>query len=605
MNGNELNFAAVQHTPDTVYAYPLDSNTLCLRIKTAIGDCTAARVRFKNIYDHVSPPARQEMALVSSDRYNDYYEAEISGVGKRVKYFFELTDRAGNEWDFSYTGFAPHNPSYNDYFFYPYLFDEDVPNSPAWAREGLIYQVFIDRFFNGDRSNDPAGCQDWSCMPASRSFFGGDLKGITEKLEYIASLGATILYVNPIFLSDSNHKYDTIDYYTIDPAFGTVEDACTLVQRAHALGIRVVLDAVFNHCSNKNALFLDVAEKGDASEFYGWFTVNGPRIETSPHNYDTFAGIVPKMPRLNSSNPLVQDYCIDAAVYWTRMLDIDGWRLDVADEVSHVFWRKFRSRIRSVKPDIYILGEVWNRATPWLQGDEFDSVTNYKFRNALLALAGSDSRTNIDFWDEVCRNEMNYRSNALPFMVNLVSSHDVRRILTELHGNRHFTRLIFGILLTYAGIPLLYYGDEIGIEGGEDPDNRRTMKWDDQEQDTELLDFIRRLGTFRKTSDVLRYGKVKPIRNLPPRLVGFERIPASDGSGDDPGRAESGGLTILANFSDEEVVAVIDGKSGQQAGSSILSSYLDGRSFIADHNGRSEITLSGHDFIVLTRANIL
>ncbi|MHB1452404.1 MAG: glycoside hydrolase family 13 protein [Saccharofermentanales bacterium] len=605
MNGQGFDFAAVHHTPDSVYAYPVDSSTLRLRLKTAKGDCTAACVRFKNIYDHTNTPSRQEMVQISSDRYNDYYEAEISEPGKRFKYFFELTGHAGDVWDFSYNGFTPHDASYNEFFFYPYLFEEDVPDSPAWAREGFIYQIFIDRFNNGDRSNDPADCQDWNCMPASRSFYGGDFKGITDKIEYIAALGATILYVNPIFLSDSNHKYDAIDYYRIDPTFGTVEEACALVQRAHALGIRVILDAVFNHCSNKNALFLDVIEKGDASEYYSWFTVNGPKVETAPHNYDTFAGLVPKMPRLNSSHPLVQDYCIDAAVFWTRLLDIDGWRLDVADEVSHVFWRKFRSRLRSVKPDIYILGEVWNRATPWLQGDEFDSVTNYKFRNALLALACSESRSSTDFWDEVCRNEMNYRSTALPFMVNLVSSHDVKRILTELHGNRRCTRPIFGILLTYLGIPLLYYGDEIGIEGGEDPDNRRTMKWDTEDQDTALLDFIRRLGNLRKSSDVLRHGNVMPFRSLPPRMIGFVRSQDRSINNLNPDPTASGDLLMLANFSHEEGAAVIDGPSGFTESPAILSSLLDERSFTASPDGKFRIMLPGYDFIILTKANIL
>ncbi|MHB8963474.1 MAG: glycoside hydrolase family 13 protein, partial [Saccharofermentanales bacterium] len=576
MNNPTMNFAAVHHTPDTVFAYPVSTDTLCIRLRTAKGDCAGACIRFKNIYDHVNPPASKEMRLVNTDRYNDYFEAEIKEPCRRFKYFFELTDLTGDVWDYSFSGFAPHDKHYNEYFFYPYLFDEDVPCSPEWAKEGMIYQIFIDRFYNGDQSNDPMDCQEWNSLPASKSFYGGDFKGITKKLEYIAALGTTILYVNPIFLSDSNHKYDTIDYYKIDPAFGTIEEACELVREAHRFGIRVILDAVFNHCSNKNALFVDVIEKGNESAFFSWFSVSGSKVETSPHNYDTFAGQVPKMPRLNTSNHLVQDYCIDASVFWTKLLDIDGWRLDVADEVSHVFWRKFRSSIHRIKPDIYILGEVWNRATPWLQGDEFDSVTNYRFRKALLAFADRKSRTNHDFWDEIGNNEMHYRSTTLPYMVNLVGSHDVKRILTELHGDRRCLYPMFGVLFTYLGIPLLYYGDEIGIEGGEDPDNRRTMKWDEKDQDMELLGFIRRVGNFRRSSDALVHGTVNPIRNLPPRVVGFERTIRPEPSVSNSGAATISSLLVLANFDHENVFVQIKNSLV------VLTSCLDDRSFYSD-----------------------
>ncbi len=562
---DSMNFAAVQHTPDTIYAYPVNLNTLRIRLKTAKNDCIQVVIRFKNIYDHVASPSSKVMSLVASDKFNDYFETEITVPERRFKYFFELTDKQGLRWDFSYSGFSAYDERYNEYFFYPYLFEEDIPFPPKWAREGMIYQIFIDRFYNGDKSNDPPKCKLWSELPDRGSFFGGDFKGITERMEYISSLGASMIYVNPIFLSESNHKYDTIDYYIIDPAFGTVDDACEMVREAHRYGIRVILDAVFNHCSNKNQIFLEVVEKGEQSEFYDWFSINGPRVETSPHNYDSFACLVPAMPRLNTSNPAVQDYLIDSAVHWTKTLDIDGWRLDVADEVSHVFWKKFRTKIKSVKPDIFILGEAWNRATPWLLGDEFDSVTNYKFRNALLKMASDDSHTSEDFWDEVIRNEMNYRSDTIPYMVNLVSSHDVKRVITALDGNKAAVRLVFGVTFCYQGIPLLYYGDEIGLEGGEDPDNRRTMKWDETDQDTELLAFIRKLGNFRRTSEKLSYGTVSPIRNLSPRVIGFER-----------GADYKDRILVFANFGRSDAIIHTE-----------------------RYKGGSDIKLGGYEFLVL------
>lgn len=599
MSKRGMNFAAIQHTPDTVYAYPVNGNTLCLRVKTAKGDCTRACVRYKNIYDHVSSPARQEMRLVSTDKYNDYFEVEITEPGKRFKYFFELTDQSGKVWNYSYYGFTPYNENYNEFFFFPFLFEEDITCAPDWARQGLIYQIFIDRFSNGDPSNDPKDCEEWDTLPDRTSFSGGDFKGIMDKLDYIASLGATILYVSPIFLSETNHKYDTIDYYTIDPAFGTVEEARELVEKAHSLGIRVVLDAVFNHCSNKNALFLDVISKGTKSDFFSWFTICGDNVETDPHNYDTFAGMVPEMPRLNSSNPHVQDYCIDVAVYWTKQLDIDGWRLDAADEVSHTLWKKFHSRLREIKRDIYILGEVWNRATPWLLGDECDSVTNYKFRKALLTMASDPLRSNTEFWNEVCANEMNYRSTTLPFMVNLVGSHDVKRILTALGGNRSMLFPIFGILITYIGIPLIYYGDEVGIEGGEDPDNRRTMEWDTRNQDIQLLEFIRSLGVLRKNTNSIKSGSVKLLRNLPDRVVGFERINPPSLLFGDICSTKPEDRIVLANFSKKGIAVDLNLNVDDTGEEKRLCSCLDDRSFAIDDNGCSRIEIDGYDFIVL------
>ncbi|NCU27291.1 hypothetical protein EOM86_11320, partial [Candidatus Nomurabacteria bacterium] len=299
MNPYTFDFAAVYHTPDGVYAYPLDIDTLCIRIRTAKSDCLCVHIRFKDVYDHVILPERKRMELIRSDKYYDYYETEIRNKNKRFKYFFELTDRSGNVWDYSYSEFKEHDDEYNEFYFYPYLFAEEVPDPPEWVIGGMIYQIFIDRFRNGDISNDPADRLAWNELPSSKSFYGGDLKGITEKMEYIASLGANMIYVNPIFLSDSNHKYDTIDYYTIDPCFGSVEDACDMVRQAHRFGIRVILDAVFNHCSNKNSIFQDVVANGHNSDHYDWFSVDGNSIKISPHNYDTFAAQVPEIPQEN------------------------------------------------------------------------------------------------------------------------------------------------------------------------------------------------------------------------------------------------------------------------------------------------------------------
>lgn len=587
MGGSGLNFAALYHIPDTVYAYPVNSSTLCVRLKTAKGDCRQVEVFYKNIYDHVLTPSVVKMHPVGSDEFNEWYEAFLTLPEKRFKYFFCLEDGSGKRWDYTQNRIIPHSSECREYFFYPYLFEEELVQSPEWARRGMIYQIFIDRFCNGDSGNDPKGCRQWGMAPDSRSFFGGDFKGIQDQLDYIASLGTTILYLNPIFLSDTNHKYDTVDYYSIDPAFGTLEEAKALVREAHERGIRVILDAVFNHCSSRNPFFLDVIEKKEQSLYLNWFTVYQFPISRAPLNYETFGGLVPEMPRLNSSNPDVQDYFINVASYWTKTLDIDGWRLDVADEVSHRFWKLFRCALRKIKPGLYILGEVWNRATPWLLGDEFDSVTNYTFLKNLLAFAKGALVTQNDFWNAVIKNEMNYCTNTLPYMVNLAGSHDTARILTELDGNRDLRRLVLGILFTYSGIPLLYYGDETGMEGGPDPDNRRTMCWDPAKQDQEILSFVRTLGNYRKSSEALQVGNLVKITNLPERVVGFLRTSNS----------QEQTVIVLANFDSFSCDVVV--RPDNDFGSCTVRNLFDNRSFMADTDGAIACSMRPYDFLVL------
>jgi len=591
-----LNSAAIYHVPESVYSYPQDSNKLTVRIKTAKANCKKVVCRYKNIYEHTLRPYYKEMDLIATDEYCDYFETTISLAVRRFKYYFEIIDNEDLVWNFSSEGIAPSSEDYNEYFFYPFILDEEIPNSPKWAREGIIYQIFIDRFDNSDFSNDPPSISSWDSLPDSDSFFGGDFRGVINNLEYIASLGTTIIYLNPIFLSDTNHKYDTIDYYRIDPTFGTVSEAIELVRKAHEYGMRVILDAVFNHASNKNRIFSDVLEKGSKSEYFNWFCINGERIETSPPNYDSFAGLVPEMPRLNTSNTEVQNYLINVAVFWTQMLDIDGWRLDVADEVSHNLWKALRKRLREIKPDIFILGEVWNRATQWLNGDEFDGITNYKFRKYLVSFACDNCVSSIHFWNNVVSNEMNYKTSSLSFFANLISSHDVKRILTQMDGNKELVKLIFGVVMTYRGIPLLYYGDEIGLEGGDDPDNRRTMIWEEKSQDLDLKNFIVKLGKLRKLKKVFAYGTVNIIRNLPNRIIGFERTISKQNTLEQ--NIEN--VFILVNFDSESSnFNLKKSELSFENNKDELTSYFDGRTFKFNEDKHIDICLEGYDFIVL------
>ena len=214
--------------------------------------------------------------------------------------------------------------------------------------------------------------------PTPQSFAGGDLRGIIEKLDYIKGLGINAIYLTPIFQSVSNHKYDINDYRKIDPQFGTKEDLQELVAKAHAMGIRIVLDAVFNHCSMEMKEFQDVLVNGRQSPYYHWFLIDGDYPDPEQMNYECFASCN-YMPKLNTANPETQEFLLDIAIYWIKEADIDGWRLDVADEVSHEFWRRFRKEVKNVKKDCVIIGENWHDAYPYLMGDQYDSIMNYSF----------------------------------------------------------------------------------------------------------------------------------------------------------------------------------------------------------------------------------
>lgn len=526
--------SAVFHMSEHNYCYPVSADTLSVRLRVRSGDCEKALVYFKNLYDHSDHYYVKEMQLILSDSINDIYETGITVKEKHFKYYFELHTR---DRIFHYTadGFIDIVHESNC-FYYPRINRDDVLAHPGWAEGEIIYQVLIDRFHDGDPGNNPPGVKPPRTLPDRNTYYGGDFQGLIERLDHIESLGTRIIYLSPLFRSPSYHKYDVADYYRVEQIYGGEEGLLELVEAAHARGLKIVLDAVFNHCSVENELFQDVIARGGGSRYRDWFLIESFPVDLASGNYDTFAGQVPSMPRFDTCNPGVIDYLVNVAVHWTEKLNIDGWRLDVADEVSHTLWKEFRKALKSLKRDILIIGEVWNHASRWLQGDEFDTVTNYKFRKWLLDFARGD----IDaaaLWNRLEANKMLYKTPYHNYLVNLIGSHDTARSATCLQDDRlHYLALL--TMLAMDGMPLIYYGDEIAMPGAEDPDNRRAMQWDQTGGGD--LELIRQLGTLRKNSVLLRKGRLR-------RLPGAGRVLAFDRYLDD----ES--VTVVANFSDKDI----------------------------------------------------
>lgn len=504
---------AIHHRPTDNFAYAYDGETLHLRLQTKKDDVDRVELLHGDPYewqDGAWQFQTMPMQKTGSDERFDYWFAEVRPPYRRLRYGFVL--RAGGE-QLVYTekGFYHEAPSDDIayYFCFPFLHRVDLFQAPGWVKDTVWYQIFPERFANGNPAISPEGARPWGSEdPTPTSFFGGDLQGIIDHLDYLADLGITGLYLTPIFRAPSNHKYDTADYFEIDPHFGDKETLKTLVKRCHEKGIRVMLDAVFNHCGYEFAPFQDVLKNGATSRYKDWFHIREFPLQTEPRpNYDTFA-FVPHMPKLNTAHPEVKRYLLDVATYWIREFDIDGWRLDVANEIDHQFWREFRQAVKALKPDVYILGEIWHDAMPWLRGDQFDAVMNYPFTDGALRFFAKEEISARQFADIMVRLLHSYPKQVNEAAFNLLGSHDTPRLLTVCGGDVRKAKLLFLFQLTFTGSPCIYYGDEIGMTGGNDPECRKCMVWDPEKQNKELYEHVKQLIALRKQYRALRRGDV-------------------------------------------------------------------------------------------------
>ena len=377
--------------------------------------------------------------------------------------------------------------------------------APAWIKVAVCYQIFPERSANGDVTNDPPGTKEWGGKPTPRNYFGGDLSGILQHLDYISSLGINALYLNPIFASNSNHKYQTTDYRIIDPHFGDEPTFRELVDSCHARGIRIILDGVFNHTGVDFFAFAAAKKNGAHSRYKDWYTFHGfPVGPVSAPNYECWWGHG-SLPKLNTQNPEVREYLFDVTRQWMET-GIDGWRLDVPNEIPHEFWKEWRALVKSINPEAYIVGEIWDEAGPWLQGDEFDGVMNYRYRMACVAFFADRSIDMMHFDSLLVQLRREYSDHVNASLLNLLDSHDTERFLTMCRGDVASWKLGLLFHMTYPGVPMLYYGDEVGMTGGKDPACRGTMVWDPSLQNRDMLEYTRRIVRLRRSLPVLRHG---------------------------------------------------------------------------------------------------
>ena len=579
--------SAVYHIPYHNYAYPVNKDTLCIKLRAKKGDLEEVSVvydgRFKNW--NLNPPRyATKLKKYSSDQQYDYFKGTIQLESKKFRYYFVLDD--GLEQVYYGGQFSSDIPEHNDCFEYSYICERDLFDTPEWVQNAVFYQIYPDSFYNANPEISPAETSPWGQRADRSTVYGGDLQGIIDKLDYIDQLGVDALYLTPIFEAETTHKYDTIDYLSIDDNFGDLEVCKELVEQAHQRDIKVIFDAVFNHCSNQFFAFQDVLEKGADSEYKDWFYINEFPVKEDPGvdyavleklvrelnklekldyqvikqdvlpklsinnevgrqyldelvkkllekykqskinvkslrtlsqqhpelekmitpNYETFANKTWDMPKLRTANSEVRDYLLQVGEYWIKEVGIDGWRLDVANEVDHKFWREFREVIKDIKEDAYIVGEVWDDGTSWLLGDQFDGVMNYVFTDAVWDFFCRQEINVEAFEDQLCQVRTKYKKPAQLASLNLLDSHDTDRALTVANNDITKYKLAVAFQMTYLGPPMIFYGDEVGLTGEAFTSCRQSMMWEEAEQDRELLEWYQKLIAIRQDNPALRTG---------------------------------------------------------------------------------------------------
>lgn len=405
--------------------------------------------------------------------------------------------------------------------------------TPDWVKHAVFYQIFPDRFSRSARLKHPAGIQfkPWGAPPAEEGFQGGDLLGIVDRLDYLEALGINALYLNPIFSSAANHRYHTFDYMEVDPLLGGDAAFRELLDEAHARGLRVVIDGVFNHCGRGFWPFHHILETGKRSPYFDWFRVKGWPLrpyhsnEQQPHNYAAWWNL-PALPQLNTSNPGMRQYLLEVSRHWIEF-GADGWRLDVPAEIDDPeFWQAFRRVVKETNAEAYTVGEIWDEAEEWLQGDRFDAVMNYVLSRAAYGYFGAETvprdyrpggyaieKLNTHAFAAVIERSLTrYDWQVVTAQFNLMNSHDTARNLWALDGDASGVRLCLLLQMTLPGAPCIYYGEEIGMNGGPDPGCRGAFPWDDVDGwDGDLLEFHRKAIALRHSQPALRTGGYRTL----------------------------------------------------------------------------------------------
>ena len=564
---NEMEFSGVYHKTSEQMSYALDEDRLIVNIKTGYD--------VKQVFIHYGDPyeagilggkekwigKREEMIYKKRLPYQIWWTTTLLPEYKRCKYYFEL--RTEKEvWYYFEDGFLTEEQLRMDgrmqqCFIVPWMNPADINRTPAWVNETIWYQIFPDRFCNGTPEKNGDDITPWRNhgTVTNEEKFGGNLEGIRQRLSYLQELGITGIYLNPIMKAESNHKYDTTDYTKIDPFFGDADTMKALCKEAHEKGIRIMVDAVFNHSGRKFEPWIDILEHGKESRYADWFMVEDweqvqKRGDTRDRRFYSFA-FTDGMPKLNTNNEEVIQYFCKICEDWVREFDIDGIRFDVGNEVAHRFLKRIREHLKTIKPDIYLLGEIWHDASQWLQGDEYDSAMNYPLLSGIHDFFLDKTMKKEEFEYMVNRCYTMYMQQNNDVLFNLLDSHDTERLMNRFHDLDKFYQQL-AILFTLPGSPCIYYGTEIAMEGAHDPDCRRCMPWSEieSEENQKKIATMRKLIMLRRNEKVCRSLHFHfPNGYENDRCVEYIKL-------DEEGNK----IEVLLNASDEEIKVKGDGE---------------------------------------------
>ncbi len=495
------------------YAYAADETHYIFRLRTAVNDINECTFYYADRAE-MAPKLTffsASMIKVRSDKYYDYYEVRLETRFQRVAYYFELDDGSEKSYYFGDCFNKTPDADRYEYFQLPFNLRSDRVVIPEWVKDAVVYNIFPDSFANGKRKMESKETALDYQGEECRSLHGGTIKGIEDNLDYIKELGCNCLYLNPFFVASSYHKYDLIDYFHVDPTRGTDDDFRSLVKTAHSMGMRIIIDGVFNHVCWRHPFFKDVLNKGKESEYYDYFY----EIPEKPYfpekgqapEYLCFA-YVPEMPKTNTANSALRDYFCNIGAYWIREFDVDGWRLDVANELDDRFLRAFRDAVKNEKADALVIGEVWENANHYINGNMMDSAMNYDFRRFCGQFFAEKSIDSAEFDVRVTNLLMRYPHQAAYAQLNLLDSHDVSRFLSICGEDVDKMELAVLFQMTFVGMPSIFYGDEKGLAGQAEMDYRRPMEFD---KDTPLEGVYKRFISIRREHESLRSGEYETL----------------------------------------------------------------------------------------------
>lgn len=514
-----INKAAIYHRAGLEYRYAATDGKVYIRLRAACQNLTKVILYHGLRYDPNNPPVTEKLPMdrVLSDGIHDWFEASFIPKDPKIFYYFYM--ESGDDSVYLLESGFKRQPgeNRNEFFYFPYIMESEKLRIPDWARGMVTYQIFPDRFERAEgygRVREDITLAPWGAKPTGAyQFMGGNLEGIRKRIPYLRELGVDAIYLTPIFKSHSVHRYDIIDYYDIDPMLGSKDDFMNLVNDLHREGIRIILDAVFNHCSQDFFAFKDLLKNQEKSRYKDWFHVKKYPVKFAEDTYEAFADKAWTMPKLNTANPEVQEYFSQVGRYWIREYHIDGWRIDVANEVDPNFWRKFRTAVREENSEAFIVGEIWGDSFKWLQGDMFDSVMHYPFTYAVKECFAHKTIDAVEMDHWLNRVASMYTHECRDALWTILDSHDVERYIHAAKGDEEALYMASFMLLTFPGSPMLYYGTELFMKGANDPDCRRCMEWDRVTDDHPLLNHYKKLIRVRKSHEVLRKGNFRTWRS--------------------------------------------------------------------------------------------